>query len=118
MPDDGNVFFFFNPFIGATLSEVIHRIHRSWCSHPRDLFVIFFNHREFDQCVQSHYWLRKVHETAFCGLYRDDLNRYWLRARLSVLLAPDEAYDWLFLKLVKIKGIPCTQRHLRLYPLS
>ena len=70
VPDDGNVFFFFNPFIGATLSEVIHSIHRSWYSHPRDLFVIFFNHREFDQCVQSHYWLRKVHETALCGLYR------------------------------------------------
>ena len=70
VPDDGNVFFFFNPFIGATLSEVIHRIYQSWCSHPRDLFVIFFNHREFDQCVQSHYWLRKVHESAICGLYR------------------------------------------------
>jgi SAM-dependent methyltransferase len=70
VPDNGNVFFFFNPFIGVTLSEVIHRIHRSWCSHPRDLFVVFFNHREFDQCVQSQDWLRKVHETAFCGLYR------------------------------------------------
>jgi SAM-dependent methyltransferase len=70
VPDDGNVFFFFNPFIGATLREVIHRIHRSWCSHPRDLFVIFFNHREFDLCAQSHYWLRKIHETTICGLYR------------------------------------------------
>ena len=70
VPDDGNVFFFFNPFIGATLSEVIHRIHQSWCLHQRDLFVIFFNHREFDQCVQSLDWLRKVHETALCGLYR------------------------------------------------
>jgi hypothetical protein len=70
VPDDGNVFFFFNPFIGATLSEVIRRIHRSWCSHPRDLFVIFFNHREFDMCAQGHNWLRKVHETAICGLYR------------------------------------------------
>jgi SAM-dependent methyltransferase len=70
VPDDANVFFFFNPFIGATLREVIHRIHQSWGSHQRDLFVIFFNHREFDQCVQSLDWLRKVHETAFCGLYR------------------------------------------------
>ena len=70
VPDDGNVFFFFNPFTGPTLSEVIHRIHRSWCSHPRDLLVIFFNHGEFDLCAQSHNWLRKVHETAICGLYR------------------------------------------------
>ncbi len=70
VPDDANVFFFFNPFVGATLSEVIHRIHRSWCSHPRDLFVIFFEHRDFDRYAQSHTWLRKVQETAFCGLYR------------------------------------------------
>jgi hypothetical protein len=70
VPDDANVFFFFNPFIGATLCEVIHHIHRSWCSHPRDLFVIFFNHCEFDQCVQGHDWLQKVHESALCGLYR------------------------------------------------
>jgi SAM-dependent methyltransferase len=70
VPDGGNVFFFFNPFIGATLNEVIHRIHRSWYSHPRDLFVIFFNHGEFDKCVESHNWLRKIHETALCGLYR------------------------------------------------
>jgi predicted RNA methylase len=70
VPDDANVFFFFNPFIGATLSEVIHRIHESWRSHPRDLFVIFFNHRDFDQRAQGHNWLRKVHESALCGLYR------------------------------------------------
>jgi hypothetical protein len=70
VPEDGNVFFFFNPFIGATLREVIRRIHRSWCSHPRDLFLIFFNHREFDLCVLNHDWLQKIHETADCGLYR------------------------------------------------
>ena len=70
VPDDGNVFFFFNPFSGATLSEVIDRIHQSWCSHPRDLYVIFFNHFEFDQCIQNQGWLRKVRETALCGLYR------------------------------------------------
>jgi hypothetical protein len=70
VPADGNVFFFFNPFNGATLSEVIHRIHQSWCSHPRDLFVIFFNHLEFDRCVESQGWLRKVRETPLCGLYR------------------------------------------------
>lgn len=70
VPDDGNVFFFFNPFTGATLNRVIRRIYESWCSHPRDLFVIFFEHHEFDECVQGYNWLRKIHETALCGLYR------------------------------------------------
>ena len=70
VPDDANVIFFFNPFAGETLTEVVHRIHRSYCSHPRDLFVIFFNHGEFDKRVQGQDWLRKVYETSFCGLYR------------------------------------------------
>ena len=70
VPADANVFFFFNPFAGETLREVVQRIHQSWCSHPRDLFVIFFEHGEFDQRLQGHPWLRKVHETSFCGLYR------------------------------------------------
>jgi SAM-dependent methyltransferase len=70
VPDDSNVIFFFNPFDGRTLTDVVHRIHQSYCSHPRDLFVIFFNHGEFDKRVQGQPWLRKVHETSFCGLYR------------------------------------------------
>jgi SAM-dependent methyltransferase len=76
VPDDANVIFFFNPFAGETLTEVVRRIRQSYCSHPRDLFVIFFNHREFDERVEGQQqfdgqqWLRKVHETSFCGLYR------------------------------------------------
>jgi hypothetical protein len=70
VPDDANVIFFFNPFDGQTLTDVVRRIHQSYCSHPRDLFIIFFNHGEFDKRVQGQPWLRKVHETSFCGLYR------------------------------------------------
>lgn len=69
VPADANVYFFFNPFAGETLAQVIRRIHQSWCGHPRDLFVIFFNHREFDQYIQGQTWLQKVHETVFCGLF-------------------------------------------------
>jgi len=69
VPDDANVFFLFNPFTGATLAEVTRRMHQSWCAHPRDLFVIFFNHREFDERIADEPWLRKIHETAFCGFY-------------------------------------------------
>jgi len=70
VPDDANVFFFFNPFAGATLREVVQRIHQSWTAHPRDLFFIYFNHGAFDACIEGQPWLRKVHETSFCGFYR------------------------------------------------
>jgi len=70
VPDDANVFFFFNPFGGATLERVVERILESWAAHPRDLFVIYFNHGRFDECIATQPWLRKVHETSFCGFYR------------------------------------------------
>jgi SAM-dependent methyltransferase len=70
VPDDANVFFFFNPFGGATLARVVERIEQSWMAHPRDLFFIYFNHGRFDECIEGRPWLRKVHETSFCGFYR------------------------------------------------
>jgi len=70
VPNDANVFFFFNPFGGATLARVVERIWESWMAHPRDLFFIYFNHGRFDECIEGRPWLRKVHETSFCGFYR------------------------------------------------
>ena len=70
VPDDANVFFFFNPFAGATLAKVVERIHQSWTAHPRDMFFIYFNHSAFDRCIEGQPWLQKVHETSFCGFYR------------------------------------------------
>ena len=70
VPDDANVFFFFNPFGGATLERVVERIRQSWMSHPRELFFVYFNHGRFDECIEGQLWLRKVHETSFCGFYR------------------------------------------------
>jgi SAM-dependent methyltransferase len=70
VPDDVNVFFFFNPFGGATLGRVVERIRESWTAHPRELFFIYFNHGRFDEYVATQPWLRKIHETSFCGFYR------------------------------------------------
>ena len=70
VPEDVNVFFLFNSFVGRTLAEVVGRMRQSYVSHPRDVFVIAYNHAEFDQCVPSGAWLRKVHENAYRGLYR------------------------------------------------
>jgi SAM-dependent methyltransferase len=68
--DDVNVIFLFNPFTGRTMADVVHRIECSWHAHPRELFIIAFNHAEFDRCVQDQAWLMKVRESALCGLYR------------------------------------------------
>ena len=70
VPEDANVFFFFNPFGGATLERVVERIRESWTAHSREVFFIYFNHGRFDECVATQPWLRKVHETSFCGFYR------------------------------------------------
>ena len=70
VPDDVNVFFLFNSFIGWTLVEVVERMRQSHVLHPRDLFVIAFNQAEFDQCVRGETWLRKVEENAYRALYR------------------------------------------------
>jgi 16S rRNA G966 N2-methylase RsmD len=70
VPEDVNVFFLFNSFIGRTLVEVVERMRQSHVLHPRDLFVIAFNHAEFDHCVRGERWLRKVNENAYRGLYR------------------------------------------------
>jgi len=70
VPDDANVFFFFNPFGGATLARVVERLRESWTAHPRELFFIYFNHGRFDECIEGQSWLRKVYETSFCGFYR------------------------------------------------
>ena len=70
VPDDANVFFFFNPFGGTTLARVVERIRESWMAHPRELYVIYFNHGRFDECIEGQPWLRKIHETSFCGFYR------------------------------------------------
>jgi SAM-dependent methyltransferase len=67
---DVNVIFLFNPFTGRTLTNVVYRIECSWQAHPRELFVIAFNHAEFDRCVQGQAWLIKVRESALCGMYR------------------------------------------------
>lgn len=70
IPDDVNVVFFFNPFAGQTLTDVADRIERSLGSRPRDLLIIFFNHGDFDKRVRGQSWLRKVHESPVCGMYR------------------------------------------------
>lgn len=43
IPDDANVFFFYNPFGSETMSNVIKRIEKSLETAPRKICVIYFN---------------------------------------------------------------------------
>jgi SAM-dependent methyltransferase len=71
VPPDANVIFFFNPFAGDTLIAVLQRLRESWSQHPRELFIIFFNHREFDrQLCRQPVWLEKLEENEFRAFYR------------------------------------------------
>ena len=71
VPDDANVFFFFNPFGGATLARVVERIRESWTAHPRELVLHLLQPRPIRRMHRrAQPWLRKVHETSFCGFYR------------------------------------------------
>jgi 16S rRNA G966 N2-methylase RsmD len=69
-----NVFYFFNPFDGTTLHQVVENIRASFAAHPRKGFVIFFNQKHMDAAVAGQTWIRKTYQGEFypeygCGLY-------------------------------------------------
>ena len=53
IPDDVNLIYFFNPFLGATLERVTRNIFASINAHPRAIYVIFFNKIHFEQLVKD-----------------------------------------------------------------
>ena len=74
VPPTANVFYFFNPFDGPTMVEMVERLRVSFAAHPRKGFVIAFNHKAFDEAATGAGWVRKVYEGEFypqfgCGLY-------------------------------------------------
>ncbi|MEQ1946709.1 MAG: class I SAM-dependent methyltransferase [Bryobacteraceae bacterium] len=70
LPDDVNVVFLFNPFVGEILRAAVARLLESYLRRPRDLFVIAFNHGEFDRLAAGESWLRKIDEDEFRAFYR------------------------------------------------
>lgn len=59
VPDDVNLVYFYNPFRGNVLDEVIARLHESLQRAPRALFVAYFNHDHFDRQLGDAGWLRR-----------------------------------------------------------
>jgi SAM-dependent methyltransferase len=72
IPDDGTIFYFYNPFHGLTLQAVFDAIARSQASFPRRIWVVFNNTSHFQAIESDLSWLRPVARPAFehaCGIY-------------------------------------------------
>lgn len=77
LPDDINVIFLFNPFIGKTLKRVVGNIHDSYTARPRSIYILFFNKIHFERIIKDagYGWLRRIHYMHFypnysCGIYK------------------------------------------------
>lgn len=57
IPADSTVMFFFNPFRGAVLNEVVRHIRDSWLAHPRPITFLVSNHGDFIADTGSADWL-------------------------------------------------------------
>lgn len=75
VPDDVNLIYFFNPFTGDSLRQVVDKMHTSLKRAPRAMFVLYFNNDHFDRVVAHQRWIKKIQQTQFypdtsCGLYQ------------------------------------------------
>lgn len=62
IPHDVNTFFFYNPFSGSALDEVVANIRRSVSQHPRKITIIYINYDDFDRCIDQQGWIKKKFE--------------------------------------------------------
>ncbi len=75
VPDRVTIIYFFNPFIGSVLREVLAKIRTSLLRRRRRIQVIFFNRAEFARETANLEWVRTVEEVSLehprvgCGLY-------------------------------------------------
>jgi len=60
VPYDASVMFFFNPFRGDLLTEVIEHIYDSWKKHPREITFLVSNHTDFIKDTGSSSWLEHI----------------------------------------------------------
>lgn len=74
VPDDVQVIYLFNPFVGEVLQGVSDQIRDSLVRAPRELHIVFFNNGSFDTILEGSSWMRKRTQRLFyprlnCGLY-------------------------------------------------
>lgn len=83
LPKDSNLLFFFNPFTGGTLAQVVNNIIKSHCEHDRPIYIVYFNANHFEniiyddkyKCIRRIY-MGKVYPNYSCCIYsvNDNMN--------------------------------------------
>lgn len=64
VPSDVNIIYFFNPFMGSVLENVIRNIHSSYIDTQRKIYIIYFNNDHFDRDIIPHHdWLTKTDQS-------------------------------------------------------
>jgi predicted RNA methylase len=63
IPNDVNVIYFFNPFLGTVLRQVISNILASYEARPRTMYIVYFNTIHFERLRKEagYDWIRLVH---------------------------------------------------------
>jgi 16S rRNA G966 N2-methylase RsmD len=79
VPRDVNIIYFFNPFKGEILRQVMSAVYDSYKQHPRKIFIIYFNNKYFDPLIEKQDWIITTCQKKFyhsysyipnpCGIY-------------------------------------------------
>lgn len=74
VPLDANVIYFYNPFAGRLLEQVVENIHASFTKRPRRLHIVYINDDHFELIVRGQSWLActrrlRFHPNLECGIY-------------------------------------------------
>jgi SAM-dependent methyltransferase len=62
VPSDVNIIYFYNPFIGSVLENVIRNIYSSYKETPRKIYIVYFNNVHFDKIISHQDWLTKIYQ--------------------------------------------------------
>lgn len=74
VPKDVNVIYFYNPFKGQVLHDVIDNIYDSYRQYPRKIYILYFNNDHFEKIIANQNWIMRIYQTNFdstysCGIY-------------------------------------------------
>lgn len=74
VPKDVNVIYFYNPFKGRVLQDVVDNIHDSYKQHPRKIYILFCNNDRFEKAIANQDWITRIYQKSLnarfvCGIY-------------------------------------------------
>ena len=74
VPREANVIYFFNPFGGKILEQVVGNIRESFAANPRRIQIVYLFDDHFEPIVRGQTWLAPVRRVRFhphfdCGIY-------------------------------------------------